>query len=59
MKYEATLISKDEDEDDNPQDSSSGTFTVTFGTTNTQIIDLVSDELWPDRGHIEFTVANP
>lgn len=57
VKYDAALIAMDED--NAVDDHQSGSFTVTFGTTKQQIIDLASDELWPDRAHIEINVANP
>ena len=57
VKYDATLIAKDED--DAVDDHTSGSFTVPFSTTKQQIIDLASDEFWPDRAHIEINVANP
>jgi hypothetical protein len=57
VKFDATLIAKDED--NAVDDHQSGTFTVPFSSTVQQIIDLASDELWPDRAHIEINVANP
>lgn len=57
VKYDATLIAMDED--NYVDDHQAGSFTVTFGTNKQQIIDLASDELWPDRAHIEINVANP
>lgn len=57
VKYDATLIAMDED--NYVDDLLSGSFLVPFGTTKQQIIDLASDELWPDRAHIEINVANP
>lgn len=57
VKYDATLIAMDED--NYVDDHQAGSFTVTFGTNKQLIIDLASDELWPDRAHIEINVANP
>jgi hypothetical protein len=57
VKYEAQLIAKDED--NFVDDQQTGSFTVPFSTTKKQVIDLASDEFWPDRAHIEFDVANP
>lgn len=57
VKYDAKLIAMDED--DYVDDSSNGNFTVPCGTKQQWIIDLASDELWPDRAHIEINVANP
>jgi hypothetical protein len=56
-KYDATLIAMDED--NYVDDHQSGSFSVPFSTTKQQIIDLASDEFWPDRAHIEIFVANP
>lgn len=57
VRYDAELIAMDED--DYVDDSASGNFTVPFGTKKQWIIDLASDELWPDRAHIEINVGNP
>ena len=57
VDFDATLVAMDED--NAVDDHQSGTFTVPFSTTKQQVIDLASDELWPDRAHIEINVANP
>ena len=57
VNYDALLIAMDED--DFVDDQQSGSFKVPFSTTKQQIVDLASDELWPDRAHIEINVANP
>jgi hypothetical protein len=54
--YAAKLISKDED--DAVQDQNSGTFHLAKGSSHKFIVDLASDEFWPDRAHIEFTVTD-
>ena len=59
VEYDATLLAKDEDEDENPNDHQSGSFTVPFSSTVQKVVDLASDEFWPDRAHIEINVANP
>lgn len=61
VKFDATMIAKDEDDEE--EDRQTGTLTVAFGKTGTQTIDLVSEKGlgdWtePDRAHIEFTVTN-
>jgi hypothetical protein len=56
VTYDATLFAKDED--NAIDDHTSGSLHVPFGQTPTQVIDLASDEWWPDRAHIEFKVAN-
>jgi hypothetical protein len=57
VNYDAMLIAMDED--NFVDDHQSGSFKVPFSTTEQQIVDLASDELWPDRAHIEINVANP
>lgn len=57
VKYDASLIAMDED--NYVDDHQAGSLTVPFGTTGHQIIDLASDEYWPDRAHIEVNIANP
>jgi hypothetical protein len=56
LTYHAELISKDED--NAVSDHTDGTRIINFGGTETVVIDLVSDELWPDRAHIEFGITN-
>jgi hypothetical protein len=56
VTYDATLFAKDED--NAVDDHNSGTLHVPFGQTPTQVIDLASDEWWPDRAHIEFKIHN-
>ncbi len=48
----AKLISKDEDND--VEDTHSASTMLTPGTNKTITFDLVSDEFWPDRAHVEF-----
>ena len=54
--HHTKLISKDEDND--IEDTHTGTVTLAPGASQTIIFDLASDELWPDRAHIEFTLQN-
>jgi hypothetical protein len=55
MTVSAALI----DRDDNEVDAQvASTVTIAFATVETVTIDLGSDELYPDRAHIEFTVTN-
>ena len=56
VDYDATLRSKD---DDDESDHQAGQITVPFSVPQTLVIDLATDELWPDRAHIELTVSNP
>jgi hypothetical protein len=57
VDFDATLFAKDED--NAIDDHQAGSFTVAWGTSQTTVVDLASDELWPDRAHIEFKVSNP
>jgi len=57
IDYEATLIAKDED--NFVDDYETGSFTVSWGETKQQIIDLDSEELVPNEAHIEVNVAFP
>ena len=54
--YNAKLISKDEDND--VSDHAEGQQTVAFGATDHVVIDMASDEFWPDRAHVEFAISN-
>jgi hypothetical protein len=56
VTFDATLFAKDED--NAIDDHTSGSLHVPFGQSPTQVIDLASDEWWPDRAHIEFKVVN-
>ena len=56
VDYHAELINKDDD--DEVTDHEDGTRIVTFGATGTVVIDMDSDEWWPDRAHIEPAVTN-
>jgi photosystem II stability/assembly factor-like uncharacterized protein len=56
VTHDATLI--DRENDDETDDHDDGSLTVAFGATGTKVIDMKSDEWWPDRAHIEFVVTN-
>ena len=56
VDYSSQLISKDEDND--ISDHAEGQLSVAFGATEHIIIDMASDEWWPDRAHIEFAISN-
>jgi hypothetical protein len=56
VTYDVTLLAKDED--NAVDDHSSGKFKVPLGDTKIQVVDLASDEWWPDRAHVEIKVTN-
>jgi hypothetical protein len=56
VTFDATLFALDED--NAVDDHTSGSFHVPLGQSPTHVIDLASDEWWPDRAHIEFKIVN-
>lgn len=56
VQYTVKLIAKDED--NAIDDQKSGSFKLASGDHRDTVEDLVSDEFWPDRAHIEFTTTN-
>lgn len=54
--HHTQLISKDEDND--IEDAHAGTVSLAPGANQTTLFDLASDELWPDRAHVEFSLQN-
>ena len=57
VRFDAWLIDKEEDGGSIDAEAH-GSFAVPFPSASTETIDLASDDVWPDRAHIEFTVAN-
>jgi hypothetical protein len=55
VSSDATLVDM---EDDEVTDHESGTRIVQFGQFETEIVDMESDESWPDRAHVEITLTN-
>lgn len=56
VSHQARLISKDED--NRVEETKQGSFKLHPGATQDVVEDLASDEPWPDRAHIEFTVSD-
>jgi hypothetical protein len=56
LSVSADLISRDED--NAVSDHQAGSVVIPFGQTEHVVIDLVSDEIEPDRAHIELDVTN-
>ncbi|GAB2540989.1 WD40/YVTN/BNR-like repeat-containing protein [Nocardia heshunensis] len=55
--YDIVLYPKDE-LDESEQDHKSGTVHIAAGASRNIIEDLVIDESWPDRAHVDMTVFN-
>jgi len=56
VSYTVSLLAKDEN--DKLEDKHTGSFNLPLGASRQVIEDLTSNEFWPDRAHIVFTVNN-
>jgi len=55
VSFDAVLLDLGEGE---ITDQTGGSRVVPFGATETVAFDMASDESWPDRAHVEFTINN-
>ncbi len=59
VDWDAKLFDMGSDKDENEEtDHETGKRVVAFKGTETVVIDMDSDEWWPDRAHVEFIIKN-